>query len=159
MKYNIILVIVFFISSCDLELKKEIKVDEIVSKEMKEFNWNDVDEFPRFENCDSIGDKYLNFDCFVKTISTSFENSLKNNSIVLNKSINDTIYIDFIVMKNGMISIQNTSNLMHNSKITLSIDSIFSRSLNKLPKLYPAIKRGQPVNSKYKLPILVFSEY
>ena len=43
MKYNFILIIIFFISSCDLKLKKEIEIDEIVSNEMKTFNWNDDD--------------------------------------------------------------------------------------------------------------------
>jgi hypothetical protein len=49
MKYNFILIIIFFISSCDLKLKKEIEIDEIVSNEMKTFNWNDVDQFLDFK--------------------------------------------------------------------------------------------------------------
>jgi PBP1b-binding outer membrane lipoprotein LpoB len=158
MKYNFILIIIFFISSCDLKLKKEIEIDEIVSNEMKTFNWNDVDQFPRFQNCDTISNKKLNFNCFVTTISANLENSLKNNNVVMNKSINDTLFIDFNVKKNGVILIQSISNSSLDRKIISLVDSIFTESLLKLPKLYPAIKRGQPVSSKYKLPILVSTD-
>ena len=41
------------------------------------------------------------------------------------------------------------------SDLNLLVDSIFKITVLELPKLYPAIKRGQPVNSKFILPILI----
>ena len=41
------------------------------------------------------------------------------------------------------------------SELNVLIDSIFKHTVSDLPKLYPAIKRGQPVKTKFILPILI----
>ena len=58
---NYILILIFF--SCDFTSNKELVVEDLVSNDLKTFNWNDVDTYPRFQNCDTIINKESNFDC------------------------------------------------------------------------------------------------
>ena len=155
MKYYIISILILVVFSCDLTINKELSVNKLVSDELETFNWNDVDTYPRFQNCDSIINKELNFKCFVNTLTSKVKTNLTNNGVIVDKSIKDTVMISFRVSTKGVISLVEISSKIDVLNVNLLIDSIFKLSILDLPKLYPAIKRGQPVNTKFKLPILV----
>jgi hypothetical protein len=150
---NYILVLIFF--SCDFTSNKELIVEDLVSNDLKTFNWNDVDTYPRFQNCDTIINKESNFNCFVNTITSNLQSNLVNNSVVVNSSLSDTLIINFNVTKKGDIVISESSDESAISELNVLIDSIFKHTVSDLPKLYPAIKRGQPVRTKFILPILI----
>ncbi|MDC1371955.1 hypothetical protein N8298_04170 [Flavobacteriaceae bacterium] len=150
---NYILFLIFF--SCDFTSNKELVVEDLVSNDLKTFNWNDVDTYPRFQNCDTIINKESNFDCFVNTITSNLQSNLINNSVVVNSSLSDTLIINFSVTNKGDIVLSELSNESVISKLNVLIDSIFKHTVSDLPKLYPAIKRGQPVKTKFILPILI----
>jgi len=155
MKYYIISILILVVFSCDLTINKELSVNKLVSDELETFNWNDVDTYPRFQNCDTIINKELNFKCFVNTLTSKVKTNLTNNGVIVDKSIKDTVMISFRVSNKGEIFLDEISSKSDVLNINLLIDSIFKLSILDLPKLYPAIKRGQPVNTKFKLPILV----
>ena len=150
---NYILFLIFF--SCDFTSNKELVVEDLVSNDLKTFNWNDVDTYPRFQNCDTIINKESNFDCFVNTITSNLQSNLINNSVVVNSSLSDTLIINFNVTNKGNIVLSELSNESVISELNVLIDSIFKNTVSDLPKLYPAIKRGQPVKTKFILPILI----
>ncbi len=150
---NYILILIFF--SCDFTSNKELVVEDLVSNDLKTFNWNDVDTYPRFQNCDTIINKESNFDCFVNTITSNLQSNLINNSVVVNSSLSDTLIINFNVTNKGNIVLSELSNESVISELNVLIDSIFKHTVSDLPKLYPAIKRGQPVKTKFILPILI----
>ena len=155
MKYYIISILILVVFSCDLTINKELSVNKLVSDELETFNWNDVDIYPRFQNCDTIINKELNFKCFVNTLTSKVKTNLTNNGVIVDKSIKDTVMISFRVSNKGMITLDEISSKSELINVNLLIDSIFELSILEMPKLYPAIKRGQPVNTKFKLPILV----
>ena len=148
-----LLILVVF--SCDLTINKELSVNQLVSDELETFNWNDVDTYPRFQNCDTIINKELNFQCFVNTLTSKVQTNLSNTGVIVDKSIKDTVMISFRVSDKGKITLDQLFSENEVLNVNLLIDSIFKLSILDLPKLYPAIKRGQPVNTKFKLPILV----
>ena len=150
---NYILFLIFF--SCDFTSNKELVVEDLVSNDLKTFNWSDVDTDPRFQNCDTIINKESNFDCFVNTITSNLQSNLINNSVVVNSSLSDTLIINFNVTNKGDIVLSELSNESVISELNVLIDSIFKHTVSDLPKLYPAIKRGQPVKTKFILPILI----
>jgi len=41
--------------------------DELLQKELKSINWNQVDELPNFTSCDSVADKTQKKQCFLST--------------------------------------------------------------------------------------------
>ena len=155
MKFYINYILFLVLLSCDFNSNKELIVDDLVSDDLKTFNWNDVDTFPRFQNCDTIIDKESNFNCFVNTLTSKLQANLIDNSVVVNSSISDTLIVNFNVTNKGHIVLENTSNESLILDLNLLVDSIFKITVLELPKLYPAIKRGQPVNTKFVLPILI----
>ena len=155
MKFYIIYILFLIFFSCDFLSNKELVVEELVSNDLKTFNWNDVDTYPRFQNCDTIIKKESNFNCFVNTITSKLQANLINNSVVVNSSISDTLIVNFNVTNKGDIVLSQLSNESMISELNVLIDSIFKLTVSDLPKLYPAIKRGQPVKTKFVLPVLI----
>ena len=151
--FNYILFIIFF--SCDFTYNKELVVEDLVSNDLKTFNWNDVDTFPRFQNCDTIINKESNFNCFVNTLTSKLQANLIDNSVVVNSFLSDTLFVNFNVTNKGDIVLSELSNESVILELNVLVDSIFKLTVLDLPKLYPAIKRGQPVNTKFILPVLI----
>ena len=150
----------FFFLACDLDfqISKKISVDEFVNDEMKSFNWSEVDQFPVFENCMQINETSKKNNCFITTISDSLSLNFIKNDLVLNRTLTDTVFLKFKVDKKGIIEIEN----IEIGEYMLSYKEVINRSFVKtaanLPKLYPAIKRGQEVDVTFYLPILVSTE-
>ena len=87
----------------------------------------------------------------ITAVATAFATMV----VVVNSSISDTLIINFNVTNKGHIVLGKMSNESLISDLNLLVDSIFKITVLELPKLYPAIKRGQPVNTKFILPILI----
>ena len=148
----------FFACDLDLKISKKISVDEFVEDEMKSFNWSEVDQFPIFESCLVINNIDEKNKCFVNTISDSLTSNFMNNNLILNKTLVDTVHIKFRVDKRGVINLDEMKigeNILSYKEI---INQSFTSTISNLPKLYPAIKRGQEVDVIFNLPILLSTE-
>ncbi len=158
MKYILFLFIFFFFFSCELNINKKISVDEILDEEWKTFNWSDVDEYPSFSTCDSLSSLSLKKECFIFTLSNQISVDLISNTKTVNRIIQDTVILKFTISKDGEIDFDEL--IVDESIIDLRslIDLSFKSSIKKLPKIFPAIKRGQQVNVKFSLPIYVSTE-
>ena len=150
----------FFFLACDLDfqISKKISVDEFVNDEMKSFNWSEVDQFPVFENCTQINETSKKNNCFIRTISDSLSLNFIKNDLVLNRTLIDTVFIKFKVDKKGIIEIDNIEIGEKILPYKEVINQSFVKTAANLPKLYPAIKRGQEVDVTFELPILVSTE-
>ena len=158
MKYILSLFFLVFFFSCDLNINKKISVDEILDEEWKTFNWSDVDEYPSFSTCDSLSSLSLKKECFIFTLSNQISVDLISNTKTVNRIIQDTVILKFTISKDGEIDFDEL--IVDESIIDLRslIDLSFKSSIKKLPKIFPAIKRGQQVNVKFSLPIYVSTE-
>ena len=150
----------FFFLACDLDfqISKKISVDEFVNDEMKSFNWSEVDQFPVFENCTQINETSKKNNCFIRTISDSLSLNFIKNDLVLNRTLIDTVFMKFKVNKKGIIEIENIEIGEKILPYKEVINQSFIKTAANLPKLYPAIKRGQEVDVTFDLPILVSTE-
>jgi hypothetical protein len=139
-------------NSCDKLLfsqkdKKQV-LDTIV-------DFNSVDFSPSFKECDSLVDKAQKSDCFRSTIHKKIGEELQKHSLTIKESIDETIFVDILITKKGVVifkEITSTENLKQQLPV---LDSLLRQSIPKLPYIYPAIKRGIPVNTMYKLPIRI----
>ncbi len=150
----------FFFLACDLDfqISKKISVDEFVNDEMKSFNWSEVDQLPVFENCTQINETSKKNNCFIRTISDSLSLNFIKNDLVLNRTLIDTVFMKFKVNKKGIIEIENIEIGEKILPYKEVINQSFVKTAANLPKLYPAIKRGQEVDVTFDLPILVSTE-
>ena len=158
MRYIISLFFLVFLFSCELNINKKISVDEILDEEWRTFNWSDVDEYPSFSYCDSLQTLSLKKECFITTLSDQISKDLIINTKTVNRTIQDTVMLRFVISKNGEITLEEL--IVDKNIIDLkgTINSSFESSIDKLPKIFPAIKRGQQVNVKFSLPIFVSTE-
>ena len=67
----------------------------------------------------------------------------------------DTIAIKLGIDKAGKISILNIKSKPETLLVIPEIDSLLYGSINILPKIFPAVKRGQQVNTEFVLPVVV----
>ena len=160
MRKTLIIIFCFLSISCefDFQIDKKITVDEFINEELKSFNWNDVDQYPVFENCLEINNVKNKNNCFVETITSSFRENLKTNNLVLNRTLIDTVRMFLKVNKIGKISIENMTISEQNNKYREVITKSFENTVSSLPKLYPAIKRGQAVDVRFNIPIIISTE-
>ncbi len=145
----------FLLVSCDLFTSKEMKTQSLLDHEIANIDFNDVDQFPLFENCDEADSKAENKSCFEETLLPHFSNSLAGFEFVLKEAIVDTLYLDFLVDKNGVISILDTENNAILKNQIPDFDSLILKSLSSLPRVIPALKRGVPVKAKFRIPIIL----
>lgn len=160
MRETLIIISFFLLNSCqfDFKIDRKISVDEFINEELKSFNWNEVDQYPVFENCLGINSISEKNNCFVETITESFKENLTNNSLILNRTLVDTVNMILKVNKTAEISIESINISSQNIKYKEVISRSFNKTISNLPKLYPAIKRGQQVDVIFKIPIIISTE-
>ncbi|MFY9242899.1 MAG: hypothetical protein WAO74_07725 [Polaribacter sp.] len=146
------LLMLIFITSCDKlpfsKNKNLQQLDTIV-------DFTSVDLSPSFKICDSIIDKIEKSDCFRNTIHQKIGEELLLHSLSVKDSINETVYVDLIINDKGEIIFKELQSSEIIKKELPELDSIIHISVNNLPKIYPAIKRGIPVATEYQLPIKI----
>ena len=146
------LIVIIFITSCDKfsfsKTDNKQALDTIV-------DFSSVDTFPSFAGCNSIIDKSKKETCFRTTIHQQIGEELKEHTFIIKDSINEIVYVDLIINSKGkfqFVAIDSSEKIKNNLP---KLDSLLKASIKKLPEIYPAIKRGIPVTTKYRLPIRI----
>ena len=155
MKYLTLFFLLICLSSCNYFDKKKISKEEILQEDLKTFNWNEVDEYPSFANCNSSETKELRKECFQTTLTNHITMQLALKKIVVTEDLNDTIDMTFLISEKGELSILK---IEHNDKVKSQIPKIntfLTESTRNLPQISPAIKRGQQVKTEFKIPIII----
>ncbi|MCF7559936.1 hypothetical protein L3X39_04740 [Sabulilitoribacter multivorans] len=143
------------LTSCECFNVKKTTPEAILNEELKTFNWKEVDTYPSFSECDSLAGKEEKMYCFQYFLKKHISGKLLNETIVVNQDINDTINLQFQVSDKGVLSILNTDMDSVTIKEIPNINELLYKSLDSLPKIYPAIKRGQQVTTEFNLPIII----
>ena len=118
-------------------------------------DYTSVDVSPSFKVCDSLIDKDEKSSCFRSTIREEIASNLAKQSIQVAQSVDETIEVAITIQSNKeakLTSIKSSDSLL---VILPSLKDILKKSVEKLPAIYPAIKRGIPVTTQYKLPIRI----
>lgn len=150
-------VFLFFlvVTSCDYFNVKKTSTEAILKEELQTFNWNDVDAYPSFLQCDSVTLKQERKDCFQQVLTRHISSFLQNENIVVTQDISDTIVLSFQVSKVGDLKLLRTKI----DSVTIDgipeIERLLYKSLESLPKIFPANKRGQQVKTEFTLPIII----
>jgi len=141
--------------SCQYFEKKKLNSDVILEQELQTFKWDEVDQYPTFETCDDDNNYEGNKTCFESIFTTHIFEVLKDSDMAFLDSENDTILVNFLVSKKGQITISNLYASQLSEVSIQNLNEILSASLLELPKLYPAIKRSQHVQTVFQLPIIL----
>jgi hypothetical protein len=155
MKKIWVFLFVLMLQSCEYFNVKKTSSEAILNEELQTFNWNDVDVYPSFSICDSLETKDEKTACFTDLLTKHILKYLENDSIVVTQDVNETIRLHFQVSETGIISL---SDVKLDSLIIQEIpnlENLIHSSLDSLPKIFPAIKRGQQVKTEFELPIII----
>lgn len=146
----------FFVVSCayfDHKSKSEtiIAVDTIV-------DFNTVDAFPLFPNCEHIPSREKQQICFQMEMSQHIYAALKEHQLNAKDIVNDTVLVKLKVDNLGVTSLSGIKISEKTKELLPTFDSLVKISLQKLPTLQPAIKRAMPVTTEFTLPIILTNE-
>lgn len=150
-----ILCLLCLVASCHWFSSKEAKTQKLVDEELGQIDWNDVDQYPLFDNCDEYASKPEQRECFQNTLLSHFSKALQDFEFTLDKDLEDTIYVDFLVDKEGAITVLEIEENPVLQEQIPEFNDIIDKSLKNLPKVGPAIKRSMPVDAKFRIPIVL----
>lgn len=155
MRNYFVFIFILVVTSCEYFNVKKTSSEAILKEELHTFNWDEVDAYPSFSECDnesSRADKTL---CFQQTITKTITYNLQKEQIVVTRDISDTIILQLQVSKTGKLLLLEAKIDALTLQEIPNIRDLLNKSLNALPKIFPAIKRGQQVTTEFKLPIAI----
>ena len=145
MKKAIALFLVSLCFSCQYFVKKVPNEKELLEKQLKEINWNEVDEYPSVADCEKLTDATQRKQCFFEFLTTTIQQKLAVDTLSTLFPKLDTIEVKVTVFPNSTMEFEPQFPKDSVAYDTIKIDSILRIRLVDFPKVNPAIKRGIPV--------------
>jgi hypothetical protein len=158
MKKAIALFLVSLCFSCQYFEKKVPNEKELLEKQLKEINWNEVDEYPSVADCEKLSDATQRKQCFFEFLTTTIQQKLAVDTLSTLFPKLDTIEVKVTVFPNSTMEFEPQFPKDSVAYDTIKIDSILRIRLVNFPKVNPAIKRGIPVKTKFVLPVIIKTE-
>ncbi|WP_418638038.1 hypothetical protein [Winogradskyella sp.] len=149
------LLILLFATSCNYFEKKKVYPEDLLEEELQTFNWNEVDTYPTFTDCEYMTSKADSRMCFQNTLITNVNRYLEAQNLVVSNDVNDTITLKIKIDNLGLLEIESINIQPETIQEIPEIDSLLRQSLQHVPKIFPAIKRGQQVTTAFELPVIV----
>ena len=153
MKRVVFFLLLLLISSCSFFESKQKRTQELIDEELRHIDWNSVDSYPFFYTCDEAVTKEQQKICFEETLISHFQETLNDFEFTLTDKESETIEVIFVIDTLGKIRVAD----IYKNELVLNqmpeFDGVITQSLKNLPKLAPALKRGIPVNTKYRIPV------
>ena len=158
MKKILLLLLFPFLNSCEELQPRKISSEEILTEEIKELDWNDVDQYPAFEECREYIDADAARECFGNKVASYFYARLEEKKPVVTSAINDTVILFLRISEEGIPAIDSVKVDSLVREQLPQINLWLEQSVDSLPKIYPATKRGIPVVTKFEMPIVIQAE-
>ena len=158
MKKAIALFLVSLCFSCQYFEKKVPNEKELLDKQLKEINWNEVDEYPSVADCEKLTNATQRKQCFFEFLTTTIQQKLAVDTLSTMFPKLDTIEVKVTVFPNSTMEFEPQFPKDSIAYDTIKIDSILHVRLVDFPKVNPAIKRGIPVKTQFLLPVIIKTE-
>ena len=146
------------LQSCQYFEKKVPNEKELLDKQLKEINWNEVDEYPSVADCEKLTDANQRKQCFFDFLTATIQQKLAIDTLSAMFPKLDTIEVKVTVLPNATLEFEPQFPKDSVAYDTIKIDSILRVRLVDFPKVNPAIKRGIPVRTQFVLPVIIKSE-
>lgn len=125
----------------------------MIDSELREIDWNSIDTYPLFLDCDETATKEQQRQCFEQRITAHFEETLNEFEFIVDSEDNPTVAVIFVIDADGEIDILEIEKDRYILKQMPEFDGIVTQSLKTVPEITPALKRGIPVSTKFMIPI------
>ena len=156
MTYRLFLVFILLLAtSCQFFETEKVSSEEIFNDEINTINWQDVDRYPTFPNCEKTLEKLEQQDCFINTITSHLHQVISEGNLIAGREISDTVNINFEVSSSGQLTITKMKIDSLLQKDFPKLESSILNSIDSLQPVAPAYKRGIPVKTKFTLPVII----
>lgn len=153
-----ILLILFCSSSCDYFRKPTPSKEELLQKELKTINWNQVDQYPSISECDDIEDKSQRQQCFFEYLTALIQQKISQDTLPFLGVDVDTITVKVTIFPDATIAFEPQFPQDSVAYDKIKIDSVLTEKLKNFPRINPALKRGIPVKTQFILPVILKQE-
>ncbi len=123
------------------------KIESMVEQELLRITFEEVDEHPYFPNCNEF-DGENNLNCFYGELKKHLLSDLETSSIKIENKQQALLQIH--INQLGEISLMGLDLALKDST---EFQNLLEKQIQKMPKIFPAQKRGLLVNSVYEIPI------
>lgn len=158
MKKLLPILLLILLQSCQYFEKQVPDEKELLEKQLKEINWNEVDEYPSFSDCEKLTEVAQRKQCFFERLTMEIQDKLAVDTLSTLFPELDTIEVKVTVFPNASMKFEPQFPKDSVAYDTIKIDSILRARLIDFPKVNPAIKRGMPVKTQFVLPVIIKSE-
>ncbi|MCK0130033.1 hypothetical protein MWU59_00825 [Flavobacteriaceae bacterium F08102] len=114
-----------------------------------------VDVYPIFSDCENYAESDNQKDCFETSIIEKLSAFFAEHKLVVKKKVNDVANVDILIDQSGTASTVNVDSPDIIKEQIPAFDSIVRQSIDALPSMKPAVKRGIFVKSQYRLVVVV----
>lgn len=146
------------LTSCNYLDKKVPSEQELLTKQLQQINWNEVDEYPSFNECETLEDKFQQKQCFFEFLTSTIQEKLSIDTLSILFPELDTIEVKVTVFPNSTLLFEPQFPKDSVAYDVVKIDSILHARLVEFPKVNPATKRGIPVKTQFILPVIIQTE-
>ena len=151
----VLVVLSVLIPSCQFFETEKISSETFLKEEIKSINWKDVDQYPIFLNCDTFTEKKQQKSCFESTLSAHLYQVINSENTMVTNELNEPLVLDFLVDEKGKLAI---TSMKIDSLLKVQIPSLAANiieGIKTLQPIAPAYKRGIPVKTTFKLPLVI----
>ena len=141
--------------SCHYFEKEVPSEKELLDAQIKEINWEEVDEYPSVSECEKLTDKSEREQCFFEFLTQTIQQKLSIDTLSVLYPELDTIEVRVTIFPNATLKFEPQFPKDSVAYDTTKIDSILHARLIDFPKVNPAIKRGIPVKTQFVLPVIL----
>ena len=146
------------LTSCTYFEKKVPTEQELLHNQLQQINWNEVDEYPSFNECGTLEDKSQQKQCFFEFLTSTIQDKLRIDTLSILYPELDTIEVKVTVFPNATLQFEPQFPKDSVAYDVVKIDSILNARLVEFPKVNPATKRGIPVKTQFILPVIIQTE-
>ena len=141
--------------SCEFFMSKEERTQRMVNQELLAIDWDDVDQYPLFENCDESSSKLMQKSCFQENMLHYLGAAFNDINYQVEEELQDTVNIDLLIDEHGFITLLNIEQPATILEQLPNFQEDVGDRLNDLTTVAPALKRGVPVSVRVRLPLIL----
>jgi len=145
---------ILFLGCSQWETKK-VPAETYFAQQWEMVDITEVDTYPAFPDCVSLTTRAEQKACFEKEVTRVFQDKLAAQTYEVTQDITDPVWIDLVIDAKGKVCIDS----LHMDTLTLSeipeLPIVVNDALQEFPIAKPALKKGNPVKTKFRLPIVL----
>lgn len=158
MKRFLLILIALSLLGCKKFETKKLSSTDIVEEEIKHIDWKNLDSYPSLKTCEDITIESNRKQCFENELSKHIFEVLASHEVSLKDSIREELELKIFISNQGEATLEKVLISEELQQQIPELEDWLNEAISTLPEIYPAEKRGVPVSSNFKLPLVIQSE-